>query len=314
MITRRAGAVLVHGVLLSVLGIGQAEAAPMPLPPDSTCETTAWVLREAAHRQAWADLWVSVANCLNNTDENLFECLPEVWNEFQEAIALAEEQHEARLEVCEDLEDDGPYDPHLDPSEFSADVTNKYFPLIPGRTLVYEAQTEDGLERIEVTTLDETVVIAGIECRSVRDVVWLEGELIEDTTDWYAQHDNGDVWYMGEVARNYEDGFLDNLDGSWRTGKDSAKAGILMMGSPEEDAFYRQEYLVAEAEDVAEIESLDEDVKVPAGAFTGCLQTEDWTPLEPDSLEFKYYAPGVGMILEVNPDSGERLELIQIIN
>jgi hypothetical protein len=148
----------------------------------------------------------------------------------------------------------------------------------------------------------------------VNDVEYLDGELIEDTVDWIAQHGNGDVWYFGEIAMNYEDGFLDNLDGSWMTGKEDAKPGILMPASPVIDDVYRQEYFINEAEDVAEVISLNETVVVPYGTFHNCLQTEDWTPIEPEALEYKYYAPGIGVVLEVDLETGERLELVQIIN
>jgi hypothetical protein len=193
-------------------------------------------------------------------------------------------------------------------------VTNIYFPLVPGRTLVYHSQTPEGLEVVSVTTLAPTFVIAGVECRQVRDVVTLAGELVEDTIDWYAQHQNGNVWYFGEVAKNYEDGVLDNLDGSWRTGKDGAKPGIQMLANPTPETAYRQEFLINEAEDIAEVEALNRTITVPYGTFTGCLQTEETTLLEPGARTFMYYAPGVGLVLEVNPDTGERVELVQIIN
>jgi hypothetical protein len=191
---------------------------------------------------------------------------------------------------------------------------------VPGQTLVYEKMTPEGLEQVEVTALHETVEIDGFLCRSVQDVVTLDGEVIEDTIDWLAQRNNGsyaceagEVWYFGEIAKNYEDGFLDNLDGSWRTGRDEAKPGILMPASPAVGDVYRQEFLLNEAEDMAMVVSLDQTVHVKYGTFHHCLQTVEWSLLEPGTIEYKYYAPGIGLVLEFDPETGESLELVQII-
>lgn len=278
--------------------------------PDA-CEATALAAKKAAEREARADFWIAVGNCINDRGSGLLGCIRDARDELDEALALAQEQYEARLLVCE-LVGDGPYDPHMNPRKFSATVDNTYFPLVPGRTLVYKSRTPEGIERVEVTALDETVEIEGIECRPVHDVVTLNGELIEDTIDWYSQHENGDSWYMGEIALNFEDGFIESIDGSWRTGVDGAKAGIIMLGDPEPGDVYRQEFLLNEAEDMARVASLGETVTVHYGTFEDCLVTLEWTPLEPGVFERKFYAPGVGLVLEVNVETGERLELWDI--
>ena len=86
-----------------------------------------------------------------------------------------------------------------------------------------------------------------------------------------------------------------------------------MKGSPAVGDVYRQELLLREAEDIGEVLSLSEEVSVPAGSFTDCLQTRDDTPIEPEVFEHKFYAPGVGAVLEVNPETGEKLELIEFV-
>ena len=275
------------------------------------CENTARAQLEAATFEAHAQFWLDVANCIENRDGYLPDCIREAFVAREEALEEAEEQYEERLDVCEDL-GSAAYDPDIDPMEFSSNVDNPYWPLVVGRTLVYEKQTPEGLERIEVTALNETVEIDGYECRSVQDLVFLDGDLIEDTIDWYAQRCDGDVWYFGEIALNYEDGFLNDIDGSWRTGTDDAEPGILMKANPQIGDIYRQEYFLNEAEDMGEVVALNQTVTVPAGTFTGCVQTEDWTPIEPGVTEWKFYAPGIGMILELDPETGERLELIEI--
>lgn len=311
---RLAALALTAGLLVSAAA-GTARADNLN---DSKGFLTAVTARIAAIRDAQDDFWEQVAICLNDTDEDLMECVEEASDEMEEAIAHADAVFFARITLLPFLGFDA-YDPEIEPDDFSADITNPYFPLIPGRTLIYEADTDDGLERIEVTTLEETFEIAGVECRAVRDIVSLaeqesgEFEVIEDTIDWYAQDDDGNVWYFGEIARNFEDGMLDNLDGSWRHGKDGAKAGIIMLGTPALGDAYRQEWLVNEAEDYGIVLSLSENVTVPAGSYANCYRTQDATPLEPEVNEHKLYAPGIGVVKEINVTDGETVELIEII-
>ena len=129
--------------------------------------------------------------------------------------------------------------------------------------------------------------------------------------DWLAQDVDGNVWYLGEVAQNFENGKFANLDGSWEAGVDGAKPGFWMKGDPAVGDVYRQELLLREAEDVGAVLSLSETVTVSAGSFAHCLQTRDATPLEPGVFGHNFYAPGVGLVLEVNPETGEQLELVE---
>jgi hypothetical protein len=209
---------------------------------------------------------------------------------------------------------DEPYNPTINPANFVEKVDNPYFPLTPGTTMVYIGESEDGTERIEVTVMPETRVVMGILCVVVRDTVWLEGELIEDTFDWFAQDTDGNVWYFGEETYEYEDGVAVNSDGAWEAGVDGALPGIVMLGTPEVGVPYRQEYYEGEAEDMGEVISLNESLEIPYGAFDGVLVTRDWNPLEPGVTEHKYFAPGVGLILEEKVEGGdERVELVEII-
>ena len=137
----------------------------------------------------------------------------------------------------------------------------------------------------------------GIEARVVHDVVTENGGLVEDTYDWYAHEDDGNVWYLGEDTKEYEDGEVVSIEGSWEAGVDGAQPGILLPGDPKPGLRYRQEYLEGEAEDRAEVIALDARVRVPFGRFEDVLETEDTTPLEPDLVEEKFYAKGVGPVL-----------------
>lgn len=276
------------------------------------CEQTASALRKAAQHEARDDSWIGIANCLNLTRRSdAVACLRENARALAEAQQLLADQFDARLELCEDL-GGGRYDPRIDPRDFVKGVTNPFFPLVPGTTKVFEKKTDEGTERVEVTVTSDTKTLLGVECMVVRDVVSIGNELIEDTQDYFAQDRSGNVWYFGELVMNFEDGELRDLGGSWRAGEDGAKPGIVMQARPEARNVYRQEFLANEAEDAASVTGLGRTVRVPFGVLNGCLETLDFTPLEPDHFEAKFYAPGIGLALEVNTESGERVELIGI--
>ncbi len=202
----------------------------------------------------------------------------------------------------------------LDPAEFSVEIDNPYWPMTPGSRWVYsEKDGEGGMQRVVVTVTEETKRIAnGIEARVVHDVVSQGGEPVEITDDWYAQDSEGNIWYLGERTAEYEKGKVVSRSGSWEAGVDGAQPGIIMPADPRPGLAYRQEYYAGEAEDRAKILSLTEQAEVPFGHFSNVLLTKDLVPLEPDVLEYKLYARGVGplLTLDVSGSSG-REELIR---
>jgi hypothetical protein len=196
----------------------------------------------------------------------------------------------------------------LDAGDFIEQIDNPYWPMAPGSRWAYR---EDG-QRVEVTVTDQTKEILGIQATVVHDVVTEDGELVEDTYDSYAQDNDGNLWYLGEATKEYENGKVKTTEGSWEAGVDGAEAGVLLPGEPKVGMSYRQEYYKGEAEDRGEILSLDEKVEVPFGSFDGVLMTKDTTPLEPDVLEHKFYAKGVGPVLAVAISGGSgREELVR---
>ena len=200
----------------------------------------------------------------------------------------------------------------LDPADFVDTIDNPYLPYLPGTTWVYEGEDDGELERVEVEVLDETRVIEGITATVVRDTVYVDGELAEDTYDWFAQDKDGNVWYLGEDTHEYEDGKAVNAKGAWEYGKDGALPGIVMPADPTVGDAYRQEYYEGEAEDMAEVLEVGVPVEIELGSYDDVLVTEDWNPLEPEVIEEKSYAPGVGLILEAKAAGGEgRIELIE---
>lgn len=205
---------------------------------------------------------------------------------------------------------EGPaYGPTIDPADFVEAIDNPFFPMVAGARFVF-----DGAEHIEVDVLPETKVILGVTVTVVRDRVFEDGDLIEDTLDWYAQDVDGNVWYFGEETAEYENGEVVSTAGSWEAGVDGAQPGIIMLADPRVGDVYRQEFYGGEAEDIGEITALEGEVSVEAGSWSGSdvLVTEEWTPLEPDVRERKTYVRGQGVVEILTIEGGdERTTLIR---
>ncbi len=294
----------VVALAISVLWAGEACAF------ESQCERVASIAQKSCDREAAANYWLAVAKAANMpAGEAQDEAYAEARAELSEAREECGEVNDARIDFCEALEEEF-YCPVIDPGDFDTPLPNPYYPLVPGTIRVYESETEDGMETIVVEVLAETREILGVECVIVHDVVYLDGVPIEDTLDYFTTDNEGNAWYFGENSVEYEDGFPVSTEGSWIAGEDGAKPGIIMPAAPEIGDIYRQEFLLAEAEDGGEILALDVTVTVPAGTFHNCIQTADFTPLEPDTLEFKFYAAGIGVVKEVDTESGEVVELV----
>ena len=206
----------------------------------------------------------------------------------------------------------------LDPADFTTEITNQYWPMKAGTRWTWREIDEDGeASRVVVTVTGVTRKIAnGITARVVRDTVSSGGEVVEDTFDWYAQDADGNIWYLGEDTAEFEDGKVSSREGSFEAGVDGALPGIAMPGSPADGMAYRQEYYKGEAEDNGEVLSIEEMADVPAGHYEDVLLTKDTIALEPDVLEYKLYAPGVGPVLVFGVSGGggreELLSMTQV--
>lgn len=200
----------------------------------------------------------------------------------------------------------------LDPASFTTEIDNPYWPMAPGNRWVFrESDGAGAVQRVEVTVTNQTKTIMGIEARVVHDIVTDNGAIVEDTLDWYAQDTDGNIWYLGEATKEYENGKVKTTAGSWEAGIDGARPGIAVPANPTVGLSYRQEYYAGEAEDAAAVLSVDERVEVPAGSFENVLMTKDFTPLHPEILEHKFYARGVGPVLALGISGGSgREELV----
>lgn len=174
---------------------------------------------------------------------------------------------------------------------------NPYFILEPGFQLVLEG----GKEVLKITVLDETVDVDGIKTRVVEEREWRNGALIEVSRNFYAMcEETKDVLYFGEDVDMINEGKVTSHSGAWRAGEGNAKPGLIMPGNPTLGIKYYQEIAPAVAMDRAEIVSLDEVLRTPAGNFSECLKTKEGTALNPVEREFKTYAPGIGLIQDQN--------------
>jgi hypothetical protein len=200
----------------------------------------------------------------------------------------------------------------IDPSDFTTKIDNEYFPLTPGTTLIYDGDSAEGHEHDEFTVTRNTVTIMGVKCVEILDTLYVDGELKERTLDWFAQDDDGNVWYFGEDTKEYENGQVVSTEGSWKAGVDGALPGIIMEADPKRGDQYNQELAPGVAEDKAQVISDEVRKSVAYGAFGEVLKTKEFTPLEPGKFEFKYYAEGIGQILTESTQTGKLLELTAI--
>jgi hypothetical protein len=189
-------------------------------------------------------------------------------------------------------------------AEASARVTNPWFPLKPGTTLVYRGMKDGKRARDVFTVTHRTKRILGATTTVVQDRLYLDGQLAEKTTDWYAQNRRGDVVYYGEATRAVDrHGKLTNTEGSWQAGVDGARAGIFMPARPNVGQEFQQEFYKGHAEDHFRV----------TGKSGPLLTTQEWTPLEPGVLDQKQYVRGVGTVSERALKGGdEHLELVSV--
>ena len=193
-----------------------------------------------------------------------------------------------------------PYSPTIEPSNFTTKIDNPYFPLTLGTRTIYEATTQDGLQRTTTEVSRDTKNIMGVDTVVVHDTVTIDNEPLEDTLDWYAQDRDGNVWYFGEATKEFKDGSADTA-GSFEAGVNGALPGVIMPGHPHVGDQYRQEYAKGVAEDTGEVLDLTGSETTPlTGPVKNLLVTKDSDLLDPSAPgENKYFARGIGLILTV---------------
>lgn len=297
------------------------------------CSATASLLFQACQHQTKDDFLVTMSKCINQSDEDAREeCVAAAGEERRESTQLCRAQRVERLELCKDL-GEARYDPSFDPADFESDYKNlrnpnPYFPL----TIGYRWEYAGGDETNTIVALNETKLIEGVTCIVLNDKRYEKGKLVENTDDWYGQRKDGTVDFCGEMVGNYETFKGDrparpellSTDGQWKTGRDRDPSGAYFLGSPTVGDMHRQEFSPGNAEDTVVYLSTSYgygtnpalDRHVPRDlvdlfcSARDCVVTGESTALEPDTFHHKFYARGVGFILEVSPKTGEALRLV----
>ena len=202
---------------------------------------------------------------------------------------------------------------NLNPADFSTQIDNPYWPMPVGARWEVRVTNPEGELLNEVITVENRTrkIADGVTTRVVHDVVYTHGKATEITDDWYAQDNDGNIWYFGENTASIHNGKKDT-SGSFEAGRDGADAGIAMAAHPEVGLTYREEYYAGHAEDRTKVLALDQQVQAPAGHFTGAILTDDTSPIEPDVSEYKLYAKGVGPVVAVSVSGeAEREDLVK---
>jgi len=323
---------------LCLIGIGAGSSLWAPsirangMSGPVACEGTAKKMFMACRAEKRDDLFTALANCQNIADADARRiCRQNAKATRLEELALCGDQKEAREDLCGQV-GEGPYDPDplldptiqfVSPDSITAGTANQWFSLVPGTTMVSRVGLQG--EEIDVVFVTDMIrEISGQQCRIVADVAVEEEEengefeyiASEATDDSYAQDVNGDVYYCGEISRGFEDGILRELEGSFESGVDSAKGGLLIRNMPAAPGdIDRQEFALGDAEDVVEYLSLNATPSENLGGENPndgfqcngqCLGTHEFAPLEPDIGGFKFYLPGIGLVLAVDvTDEGE---------
>lgn len=207
----------------------------------------------------------------------------------------------------------GGYEATIDPDDFVRRIDNRYFPLRLGTTFRLRGADEDGRVNESITVTGRRKVILGVRMTVIRDVGYVNGKLHELTYDWYAQDRKGNVWYFGENTAEYENGKVVSREGSWEAGVDGARAGIIMPGGPRVSDAGRQEFYKGEAEGMFWVVATGESKRVPLGRYDKVVRILEWSPLEPEVVMEKHYAPGVGLLSErALAGAPELVELVKV--
>jgi hypothetical protein len=295
--------------LLIILLIGSAITTAQNT---NFCQITAQDALNSCQKKAESNFWNVQGTCVNLTDPSARQaCLALGNSSYQSNLLSCQSQLAARQLVCSKV-GAGPYNPPINPANFTTNIDNPYSPFKPGTIWLYAGPTSEGYQQDTVEVTFNTKIIDGVTCVEVHDRVYINEALAEDTLDWYAQDKEGNVWYFGEASEELENSRVTTVSGSWQAGVAGAQPGIIMLAHPTIGQYYRQEFQLNTAEDVAGVISLNQTVIVPAGKFDDLVETEEITGLEPGALEHKYYAKGVGNVLTIDEVTGDFFPLVQV--
>jgi hypothetical protein len=191
-------------------------------------------------------------------------------------------------------------------------ITNTYHPFQPGGLKVFQGSEGRaklvGLHLYLTETRSFNWNGTTVACRVLREIAFEDGQLVEISDNYFAQADDGTVYYFGEVVDNYEDGEVVDNDGSWLVGGRTLESDpettanddnptVFMPANPEVGDVFKPEDLIPIVDETAKVVRVGVNVKVPAGAYEDAIAIEETSALEPGTTT-KWYAPGVGVVME----------------
>ncbi len=319
--------------ILTITAFSVSLAPTRAAAADAFCTQTANLIFTGCKHEAENDFLVASAKCVNISEQaERTECFADAAATRTEDRQLCQEQLTTRLNACK-LLGEGRYDPEFDTKDFDTDFSNlpnpnQYFPVRIGNRWEYRSATE----RNTIEILNATKLIDGVRCVVARDLVFRSGFLVEATDDWYAQAKDSTVWYCGEEVKDFETFQGDrpkvpelvDISGRFKAGVEGDKPGIIFLASPRKGDVYLEEFSLANAEDVTQIltttysfgkfPNLDRFVPRNLAKLLcsgDCVVTKNFSLLEPGIFARKYFAPGIGFFLEVDPATGDTSQLVK---
>jgi hypothetical protein len=200
----------------------------------------------------------------------------------------------------------------INPADFSPNVTHPLFPLWSLRSTEFSGTERDAETGKTVKTrtvkrlLHKTDTIAGVAVAVLEVKDYEDGELVEVTEDYFAQHRDGSAWYFGERVSDYEDGKVVGHEGQWLAGEGNNKPGLYLPANPTVGQEFEPERAPGVAEVRSKVVQLDAEVTVPAGKYTGCLKTDDYSALD-KMTESSFYCPRAGLVRSEGPNGSSQL-------
>jgi hypothetical protein len=296
------------------------------------CTASAIAVHKACQFEAFDDYFKSSTACINTPDDSeRASCYADLKTARREFLQACNSKLAGRRSICATIGEqrfDPPFNEQVFESNYRSPTSvNRYFPLKVG----YKWEFKGAGEVVRQEILDQTKLIDDVRCVVLRDIVTKTGGVAEATDDWYAQSRSGNTWYCGEEVKDYEsfDGDqpkepeLVDISGSFKAGRNGDKPGIIFLGAPRVGVMYREEYSVANAEDLSQVLSIDYsygrnpslDRSVPPLlarllCANDCIVLKAINSNDPGVVAFKYYAPGIGNFLEVNA-AGEAVQLVK---
>jgi len=189
-------------------------------------------------------------------------------------------------------------------------ITNSYLPYASLQKDVLLGTEGGKAERVSRTRTGATKTFTfngqQVVTIVVVDSAFLNDTLVEVAKDYFAQSDAGDVYYFGEDVDNYVNGQFANHDGSWLFGVNTNTVGLFLPAGPSVGQKFRSEDVPGITTESDEVIAVSESITVPAGSYTNCVKVKEI--LSDGAIEYKLYAPGVGIVKEISEDGAIELQ------